>query len=101
MYNVIIQYPNSLLLCSIRNLTLASLSRLFTIKSNVFPLFISFDSHSGLFYQKAITENQLHDFLINSRHSCRKYCSHMHIIKDHNHRRSLDKIWAQKVRLFR
>ena len=23
---------------------------------------------------KAITENQLHDFLINSRHSCKKYC---------------------------
>ena len=25
---------------------------------------------------KAITENQLHDFLINSRHSCEKYCLH-------------------------
>ena len=25
---------------------------------------------------KAITENQLHDFLINSRHSCKKYCLH-------------------------
>ena len=25
---------------------------------------------------KAITENQLHDFLINSRYSCKKYCLH-------------------------
>ena len=25
---------------------------------------------------KAITENQFHDFLINSRHSCKKYCLH-------------------------
>ena len=25
---------------------------------------------------KAITENQLHDFLINNRHSCKKYCLH-------------------------
>ena len=25
---------------------------------------------------KAITENQLHDSLINSRHSCKKYCLH-------------------------
>ena len=25
---------------------------------------------------KAITENQLHDFLINSGHSCKKYCLH-------------------------
>ena len=25
---------------------------------------------------KEITENQLHDFLINSRHSCKKHCLH-------------------------
>ena len=25
---------------------------------------------------KAITENQLHDFLINNRYSCKKYCLH-------------------------
>ena len=25
---------------------------------------------------KATTENQLHDFLINCRHSCKKYCVH-------------------------
>ena len=30
--------------------------------------------HSGLQSIKAITENQLHDFLINSRHSHEKYC---------------------------
>ena len=60
---------NSFLPCSIRNLTFASLSRLFTIKIDVLALFTSFNSHSGLF--PAITENQLHDFLINSRHSSR------------------------------
>ena len=38
-----------LLSCSIRNLTLASLSRLFTIKIDVFALYTSFNSHSGLF----------------------------------------------------
>ena len=48
MYNVIMQYLNSFLSCSVRNLTLASLSLLFTIKSDVFPLFTSFNSHSGL-----------------------------------------------------
>ena len=37
MYNVTMQYLNSLLSCSIKNLTLASLSLLFTIKIDVFP----------------------------------------------------------------
>ena len=40
MYNVIMHYLNSFLSCSIRNLTLASLSRLFTIKINVFFFFL-------------------------------------------------------------
>ena len=43
---------------------------------------------------KVITENQLHDYLINSRYSCKKYCSHNYI-----HRRSSDKIWAQEGRM--
>ena len=51
------------------------------------------------FSMKAITENQLHDFLINSKHSCEKYC--LHIRRNYNHRRSSDKIWAQEGRLFR
>ena len=42
-------YLNFFLSCSIRSLTLASLSRLFTIKIDVFALFTSFNSHSGLF----------------------------------------------------
>ena len=46
---LIMHYLNSFLSCSIRNLTLASLSRLFTIKIDVFALFTSFNSHSGLF----------------------------------------------------
>ena len=46
---LIMQYLNSFLSCSIRNLTLASLSHLFTIKIDVFALFTSFNSHSGLF----------------------------------------------------
>ena len=46
---LIMHYLNSFLSCSIRNLTLASLSRLFTIKIDVFALFTSFISHSGLF----------------------------------------------------
>ena len=29
-----------------------------------------------VFSMKAITENQLHDFLINSIHSCKNYCLH-------------------------
>ena len=39
MYNqLILHYLNSFLSCSIRNLTSASLSRLFTIKIDVFAL---------------------------------------------------------------
>ena len=49
MSNVIMQYLNYFLSCSIRNLTSASLSLLFTIKIDVFPLFTGFNSHSGLF----------------------------------------------------
>ena len=46
-------------------------------KKMMFFLFTSFiDSRSGLFPMKAIAENQLHDFLINSRHSWKKYCLH-------------------------
>ena len=48
---LIMHYLNSFLECSIRNLALASLSRLFTIKIDVFALFTSFDSHSGLFHE--------------------------------------------------
>ena len=65
MYDVIMHYLNSILSCLIRNLTIASMSRLFVIKIDVLSLFTSL---------KAISENQLHDFLINSRHSCKKYC---------------------------
>ena len=46
---LIMHYLKSFLSCSIRNLTLASLSRLFTLKIDVFALFTSFNSHSGLF----------------------------------------------------
>ena len=46
---LIMHYLNSFLSCSIRNLILASLSRLFTIKIDVFVLFTSFNSDSGLF----------------------------------------------------
>ena len=49
MYNVIMHYLNSFLSCSIRNLTLASLSILLTIKIDVIPHFTNFYSHSGLF----------------------------------------------------
>ena len=49
MYNVIMQYLNSFSSCSIRNLTLASLNLLFTIKMDVFLLLTSFNSNSGLF----------------------------------------------------
>ena len=76
MYNVTVHYLNSFLSCSIRNLTLAPLFRLFTIKIDVIFPFTSFNSHSSLFSMKAITENQLHDFLINSRHSGKKYYLH-------------------------
>ena len=46
---LIMHYLNSFLSCSIRNLTLASWSGLFTIEIDVFALFTSFNSHSGLF----------------------------------------------------
>ena len=42
MYNVIIHYLNFFLSCPIRNLTLSSLSRLFTIKIDVFFPFYKF-----------------------------------------------------------
>ena len=48
-YNVIMHYFNSFVSCSIRNLTLASLSILLTIKIDFFPRFTSFNSHIGLF----------------------------------------------------
>ena len=51
MYNEIMHYLNSFLSCSIINLTLASSSRLSTIKIDVFPLFTSSNSHSGLFHE--------------------------------------------------
>ena len=72
MYDVIMQYLNSFLSCSIRNLTLASLSLLFTIKIDVFPfLQVLFPQLS--FSMKAITENEFYDLLINNRHSCKKH----------------------------
>ena len=73
IYNVIMQYLNSFLSCSLRNLTLASLSLLFTIKIDVFP-FLQVLIPAVVLSMKAITENQLHDFLINSIYSCKKYC---------------------------
>ena len=48
MYNVIMHYLNFFLSCSIRNLTLVSLSRLFTLSIDVFSLFTRFNSHSDL-----------------------------------------------------
>ena len=95
---LIMHYLKSFLSCSIRNLTLASLSCLFTIKIDVFALFTSFNSHSVFFFVKAITENQLHDFLINSRHSFKKYCLHSSTLSGVT---ITDKIWAQEGRLFR
>ena len=75
MYNVIMHHLNSFLSCSIKNFTLSSSSRLFTIKIGVFSRFISFNSHSGLFHEAITKNSKLHDFLINSRYSCKKYCS--------------------------
>ena len=49
MYNIAIHYLNSFLSCLIRYLTPAFLSRLFTIKVDVFSVFTTFNSHSGLF----------------------------------------------------
>ena len=68
MYNVVMYYLNSFLSCSIKYLTLAFLSRLFTIKIDVFFPFpqVLIPTVVGL-----LTESQLHDFLIiNSRYSC-------------------------------
>ena len=52
MYSVIMHYLNSYLSCSIRNLTLASLSRLFTIKINVFP-FLQVLIPTGVFFHES------------------------------------------------
>ena len=74
MYNVIVHYWNSFLLCLIRYLNLAFLRRLFTMKiDDFFPVFTSFNCQWS-FSMKAITENQLHDF--NSGYSFKKYCLH-------------------------
>ena len=52
MYNVIIHSLYLFLSCPIRNLTLSSLSRLFTIKIDVLSFrFTSFNSHSGIFHE--------------------------------------------------
>ena len=75
MCNAIVQYLNSFLSCSIRNLTLASLSRLFTKTIDVFA-HLQVLIPTVVFSMKAIAENQLQDFLINSRHSFKKYCLH-------------------------
>ena len=49
MYNAVIEYLNYFRSCSIKNLTLTSLSLLFTTNIDVFPTFTSFNSHSDLF----------------------------------------------------
>ena len=69
----------------------------------LFPLFKSFNSRSGIFSMEAITENQLHNFLIDSRHSYKKILfTQLHnIMRDYNHHRSFDKISAQDGRLYR
>ena len=51
MYNVIMHCLHLFLSCPIRNLTLSSLSRLFTIKMDVFFRFTSFNSESGIFHE--------------------------------------------------
>ena len=51
MYNVIIHCLYFFLSCPIRNLTLSSLSRLFTIKIDVLFRFTGFNSHSGIFHE--------------------------------------------------
>ena len=61
---------NSFLSCSIRNSTLVSISLLFTIKIDGFLPFLQ------VLFPTAIIENQLHNFLIKSRHSCKRFCSH-------------------------
>ena len=78
MYSYIMHYLNFFLLCLIKNLALASLSLSFTIKSDVnFPfLQVFYNFHSGLQSIEAISENQLHNFLISSRHPHEKYCFH-------------------------
>ena len=42
----------------------------------MFLLFLQVLIPQWSFSMKAITENQLHGFLINSRNSCKKYCLH-------------------------
>ena len=54
MYIYIMHYLNFFLSCSIKNLTLASVGRLFTIKNGVDFSFTHFDSCIGLFSLKAI-----------------------------------------------
>ena len=76
MYNVAMHYLNSFLSCSIKYLIVAFLSHLFAIKIDVFSPFLQVLIPTVVFSMKAITENPLHDFLINSRYSCKKYCSH-------------------------
>ena len=73
----------------------ASLSRLLTIEIDVFFLFFP----QWSFLMKAITENQLHNLLINSRHFFQEILlTQFHIMR--NHRRPSDKIWAQDGRSF-
>ena len=55
MYNVIMHYLNSFLSCSIKDLTSAFLSRLFTIKIDVFAL-SQVLIPTVVFSMKAITE---------------------------------------------
>ena len=45
-------------------------------KNWCFCAFYKFKFPQWHFSMKTITENQLHDFPINSRHSCKKYCLH-------------------------
>ena len=73
IYIYIMQYLNFFFSCSTKNLTLAPVSHLFTIKSDVNFLFTSFNFHnSGLPSVITITENQLH--------FDEKYCFHNCII---------------------
>ena len=53
-----------------------------------------------VFFHESNYWKSIHDFLINSRHSEEILFTQFHIMKNYNHRRSSDKIWAQEGRLF-
>ena len=102
-YNYIMHYLNFVLSCPIKNLIITSVSRLFTIKSDViqFP-FLQILFQCCFFFRESNYLKSVAQFSIEQETFLQNMLfTQLHIMKGYNHRRSSDRIWAQDGKLFR